>query len=165
MGRFEMFGRYVDRCESPMERRFLVALLFTDWFDFQPVTGRGEGQIAEDSCGVILGQQVRISGYRVDFAMKRKGSSKRLAIEIDGKSFHSSPEQVERDKIRDRVLLVRGWSTIRFCGRELLRDAHECAKQAHEIAMRTDLDLRPVAKAAPSQLVLPELRRVGARGH
>jgi very-short-patch-repair endonuclease len=161
MGSYEVFGRYVDRCESPLERRFLVALLFTEWFDFAPVSGRGPSQIAEDSCGVVLGQQVRVGAYRIDFAMKRRGSSKKLAIEIDGKTFHSSPEQVERDKIRDRVLVAQGWSTMRYCGRELLRDALTCARQAHEVAARSPLEqgeMRPALARAemPKQLALPE---------
>jgi len=114
-GTFELFGRYLDRCESPLEHRFLRALLFSDTFTFLPVVGGdGPAELAEDNAGIVLGQQVPIGGYRVDFAMKRRGARGRIAIEIDGNGFHSSPGAVERDKMRDRVLLSCGWMTVRF---------------------------------------------------
>jgi very-short-patch-repair endonuclease len=134
-GFFETFGRYVDRCESPLERRFLVALLFSEVFSFRPVIGRGAAEIAEDGLGVVLGQQVWVGKYRVDFAMKRAGGLGRVAIEVDGGAFHSSPEQVESDKARDRVLLAAGWNTIRFTSKEVLADPLACARQAHEIVL------------------------------
>lgn len=135
-GTFETFGRYLDRCESPLERRFLRALLFSEMFGFRPVTGRGPVEIAEDKDGVVLGQQVRVGAYRLDFAMKHAGSRRRLGIEIDGKTFHSSADQVERDKVRDRVLLGFGWTTVRFSSKEITQDAMGCAWQALDLALK-----------------------------
>jgi very-short-patch-repair endonuclease len=149
-GTFETFGRYLDRCESPLERRFLRALLFSEAFGFRPIAGRARSEIAEDDEGVILGQQVRVCAYRVDFAMKRMGSRGRIAIELDGRTFHSSAEQIERDKVRDRVLLACGWTTLRFSSREIMQDAVTCAKQAYEIVLRFDgpkVVIPPLAKA------------------
>lgn len=156
--RFETFGRYVDRCESPLERRFLIALLFSEAFAFRPVTGRRHAEIAEDESGIILGQQVRVGDYRVDFAMKRVGGARRIAIEVDGRTYHSSPEAVESDKIRDRVLLGCGWSTMRFTSKEVIQDAVGCARQAYEIALRLPPGNAPPlarASARTHQLLLP----------
>lgn len=133
---FEHFGRCLDRCESPLERRFLVALLFLERFGFRPVRDRGPAEIAEDHEGIVLGQQVPVGGYRVDFAMKRRGARGRLAIELDGRTFHSAPEDVERDKLRDRMLLGCGWTTARFTSKEIIQDAVGCAVQARVLAIK-----------------------------
>jgi very-short-patch-repair endonuclease len=50
-------------------------------------------------------------GYVVcDFA----DPERRIDFEADGLAFHSTPEQVARDKARDRRLLAVGWITVRF---------------------------------------------------
>lgn len=148
VGTFETFGRYLDRCESPLERRFLRALLFSEMFGFRPVLGRGPVEIAEDDEGLVLGQQVRVGAYRIDFAMKRSGSRRRLAIELDGRSFHTTPQQVERDKVRDRVLLGCDWTTVRFSYKEVIQDAMGCAWQARDLALRFDDGAAPAARLA-----------------
>ncbi len=159
--RYEAFGRCIDRCESFIERRFAVALLFSDEFTFAP-SGGGAGTVAEDRYGVILGQQVPTGGYRLDFAFKRRNSDVRIAIELDGFSFHdASPETAERDRVRDRVLLAIGWRTVRFTGREIVRDAMGCARQAHELMLAiSGAPQMPLAKTAGPRAQLP-LRTTG----
>lgn len=58
------------------------------------------------------------------------------ALFVDGRAFHSSPEQVERDKVRDRVLLACGWTTVRFSGKEVIQDAIGVGQQALAIATK-----------------------------
>ena len=133
MGKFERFGRFVDRCESPIERRFLVALLFCDSYTFEPF--EHPPAIARDSMGVELGQQVSVGDYRVDFTLTRPGSARRFAIELDGFAYHgSTPEQFELDAGRQRALTAAGWTVIRFSGRELVRNAPACAEEAMRAA-------------------------------
>lgn len=133
-GRFAWFGRCVDRCESYIERRFLIALLFSEKFSFEPLRD-GTG-IAEDKSGVILGQQVAVARHRLDFALKRRGMSHRIAIELDGFKFHdATPEQATRDRARDRHLIALGWRVARFSSREIIQDALGCARQAYELIL------------------------------
>lgn len=154
-GRFEYFGRCLDRCESPVERRFLAALLFDDAFSFQPIPGDAGIVIAEDVHGVVLGMQVPVSNFRLDLALKRHASTRRVAVEIDGFRFHDgTPEGAERDRARDRVLTGLGWTVVRFAAREVVRDALACAKEAHALALKVCADgevARPVLAKATEQ--------------
>ena len=156
-GRYEVFGRCIDRCESFIERRLAVALLFSEEFTFEPCED-GTGAVAEDRHGVILGQQVPVGGYRLDFALKRRDSDTRIALEADGHKFHDgSPERAERDRMRDRVLLAMGWQTVRFTGRELVRDPIGCARQTHELILAVSGGVRlPLAKTLAGH-VTPQL--------
>lgn len=151
-GRYEIFGRCVDRCESFIERRFAVALLFSEDFTFAPRIGNPL-IIAEDRHGIVLGQQVPIGTYRLDFAFKRRDSDIRIAIELDGHEFHdATPDIAERDRNRDRALLALGWRTARFTGREVVRDAIGCARQAHALML-----------AVSSGCPLPLVKTAGTR--
>ena len=48
----------------------------------------------------------------------------RVAIELDGHAWHEkSPDQVQRDKERERFLVSKGWTLIRFSGREIINNA------------------------------------------
>ena len=60
--------------------------------------------------------QVNISGVgRVDVLI---GS--RLVIEIDGRAYHSDPEQFEADRQRDARLSARGYRVLRFSYRQVM---------------------------------------------
>jgi hypothetical protein len=56
---------------------------------------------------------VRVDGfarYRLDLAYP----DRRLALELDGRQWHSSPEAVRADRIRERRLVALGWRILRF---------------------------------------------------
>ncbi|KSU54218.1 endonuclease domain-containing protein [Microbacterium enclense] len=59
--------------------------------------------------GVSLRQQVWIDGHPVDAVI-----GERLAIQIDGFAFHSSPADRRRDIRQDARLLLRGYTVLRF---------------------------------------------------
>lgn len=65
--------------------------------------------------------QFQIGKYRVDFAFPEK----MVVIECDGKEWHSSEEQREKDKIRDKYLNDMGWEVIRLTGSDIYRNADE----------------------------------------
>lgn len=67
--------------------------------------------------------------YRVDFILR----DARLIIELDGHAYHSSPEQLEKDAIRQRYLTRSGYTVIRFTGREINRDAKGCVDEVRTI--------------------------------
>ena len=82
--------RLVDGiCESGAEGLF--------WFRMQPF-------------GLSFRRQVSIAGVgRVDFMI-----GKRLIVEVDGATYHTDPEQFEKDRHRDAVLSRLGYRVLRF---------------------------------------------------
>lgn len=48
----------------------------------------------------------------------------RLAIEIDGFAWHSSPERKRRDEERQNLLVLAGWTVLRFSAVEVRRRPH-----------------------------------------
>lgn len=91
-------------------------------------------------CGAFW-PQVQIDDFRVDFLIMAKSTSGsldgpdkirfvRLIIECDGHEFHErTKEQAERDRSRDRALTAKGFTVLRFTGREINRDALACARE------------------------------------
>jgi very-short-patch-repair endonuclease len=78
---------------------------------------------------VWFGDSEKHSRYRVDFILK----DARLIVELDGHSSHSTPEQLEKDAIRQRYLTRAGYTVIRFTGREINRDVVACVKEVRSI--------------------------------
>ena len=151
-GTFEHFGRALDRCESFIERRFLVALLFTEEFPFE---AGDDDVVATARVGPRLLQQVTLLAYRLDFVFEDDAGEVRLCIELDGHDFHDrTPEQAERDRARDRRLLREGWTTVRYTGREVVRDPMRCAREAVEIFERLRERRGPGLAKAPAPVVL-----------
>lgn len=88
-------------CESPAEDAFLRAI--TAIYDLKPI---GRSFVGE---GLRIDLQVEEGPYRVDFL-----ANEWLVIEIDGAAYHSSPEAVERDKVRDAYFESLGYTVIRI---------------------------------------------------
>ncbi|EGR2705415.1 DUF559 domain-containing protein [Vibrio parahaemolyticus] len=76
-----------------------------------------------------FGDKAKHARYRVDFILR----DARLIIELDGHAYHSSPEQLEKDAIRQRYLTRSGYTVIRFTGREINRDAKGCVDEVRTI--------------------------------
>jgi very-short-patch-repair endonuclease len=85
------------KCESPIERRLYDALAF-----------RGYAVTSQVPCGK----------YRIDLALL----GPRIAIECDGKAYHSTPKAKERDRRKDKYLKENGWRVLRFSGRMITCD-------------------------------------------
>ncbi|MGM7722823.1 endonuclease domain-containing protein [Metabacillus sp. Hm71] len=86
-----------NKCESPIERRLFNALTFR---------------------GYSVRTQVRCGLYWIDLTLP----TYRIAIECDGKSYHSSPEQKKRDNKKNNYLRRNGWSVLRFSGSDINGD-------------------------------------------
>src|SRR5471032_3517218 len=85
---------------------------------------------ASDLAGLIVrehwfGDVEKHHRYRVDFFLK----DARLIIELDGHTFHSSKEQLEKDASRQRYLTRAGYTVIRFTGREIFKDVQGCVRE------------------------------------
>jgi very-short-patch-repair endonuclease len=66
-------------------------------------------------CQFVVGE------YRLDMAFPEN----KIAIECDGKEWHSSQEQIERDRNRDKYLEDLGWKIIRITGSDIYKKADE----------------------------------------
>ncbi|MGD6879291.1 endonuclease domain-containing protein [Bacillus infantis] len=85
------------KCESPIERRLFDAL-----------TARGYDVNAQVKCGP----------YCIDLAL----IAYKIAIECDGREFHSSPEAKKRDRRKDAYLRKNGWIVLRFTGKQINKE-------------------------------------------
>jgi very-short-patch-repair endonuclease len=73
--------------------------------------------IRHDYKGKIIPQHP-LGPYWIDLAIP----SRKLALECDGKAYHSSPKMIEHDRKRDAYMTRMGWKVMRFTYKELLRD-------------------------------------------
>ena len=92
---------FCARCESPAEAGFLRAMVTA--FDLKPHDG------VLKSSTMTLDMQVEVDRYRFDFL-----ANGRQVIEIDGATYHSAPEHVERDRIRDAWSVENGYLVLRI---------------------------------------------------
>ncbi|MBP2442700.1 endonuclease domain-containing protein [Rhizobium leguminosarum] len=92
---------FLPYCESPAEEAFLEAMIAHH--KLLPNAGVLVGS------GLELNLQVEHKPYRVDFLVDRW-----LVVEIDGAAWHSDPEAVERDRIRDEFFVANGFSVVRI---------------------------------------------------
>ena len=82
------------KCESPMERKLFNGLRSRDYF---------------------VTTQYNVGRYRLDMAILNL----KIAIEADGKAYHSSPKQKAHDRKRDKYLRSQGWKVLRFSGSQI----------------------------------------------
>jgi very-short-patch-repair endonuclease len=160
--RREYLASALDRCESPIEARFLLslvcscalrelAIVITDEEGDPLYTAETDGWM-ERKLYVCPQQQIDV--FRVDFALndvfinpqvkvaRMVGESdprvpfqinNRLVVECDGHDFHErTREQATRDKNRDRELLNAGYPVMRFTGSEIVSSPLKCTNQIME---------------------------------
>ena len=65
----------------------------------------------------IHGEDGRIIA-EIDFA----NPALKIAIEVDGRAFHSDRQSFERDRERQNMLVLRGWIVLRFTWERLVND-------------------------------------------
>lgn len=86
-----------QKCESPIELRLYDALSLN---------------------GYYVKTQVPCGKYRIDLALP----TYKIAIECDGKAYHSTPEQKAHDRRKNAYLRKHGWKVLRFSGRMIHRN-------------------------------------------
>lgn len=99
-------------CESPAETAFLDAMVSAYALRAGPGAIEGNGLRLRNQ--VSMGQLRIHSGYassqyRADFLVDEK-----LVVEIDGATYHSSPEAITRDRKRDADMKRDGYSVLRI---------------------------------------------------
>lgn len=65
--------------------------------------------------GEIVKAQVLCGKYRIDLTLP----AYKIAIECDGKAFHSTPKQKAHDQRKNRYLRKHGWKVLRFTGKAI----------------------------------------------
>lgn len=90
------------------------------------------------SPGLTLEIQFKFSNYRFDFL-----ANGRQIIEIDGATYHSSPEQVERDRIRDAFSLKHGYKVLRIPASVVFNSPDEAIRRAKAAIAGTSACTRP----------------------
>ena len=117
-----------DYCESPAEEAFLDAMVQAFNLETGPGAIEGGGLRLRNQVG--MGQfRIHHRGdtswqYRADFLV-----DERLVVEIDGETYHSSPEAVARDQKRDVDLRREGYSILRIPARLVFEAPEEAVNR------------------------------------
>ena len=157
--RIDPLAAGISLCESPIEARFLLALVCTCAMNDLALSihDRSGAEVfgcpgAHGDTVLIIRPQAEIGEQRVDFALtltfahplhamaKMCGEQEpqylpervnvELVVECDGHQFHEkTPEQAKRDKSRDRNLITSGYPVMRFTGSEICTDPLRCTAQ------------------------------------
>ncbi len=119
-----------QHCESPIEYAFGVA--FSDHERVETFEPDKAPKDFDDRTVVLIPQLVTLC-YRLDFAVLFwvDGRIHKWAIECDGKEWHTSEQQIARDKRRDMDLLADGWRVLRYAGYLLHYGAGGMADRVH----------------------------------
>jgi len=71
----------------------------------------------------------------------------RIAIEVDGRAFHSDRRSFERDRTRQNILALDGWLILRFTWERLSNEPQGVIKEV-EVARRQATERRFRAEPA-----------------
>lgn len=132
--------------------------------------GRARGWHANHRVQVpdALNSQRPLRSYRIDFAWP----DCRLAVEVDGRRFHSSEESFEGDRERRFHLQAAGWTVVEFTWAKLARDPGAAAVAeaiktqlaALRRTIQTDARARRSRKGGGVKVGAGRARRTGASG-
>jgi very-short-patch-repair endonuclease len=75
---------------------------------------------------------------RVDFLI-----GERLIVEVDGRQFHDTDDQCERDRARDREAVARGYLVIRLTYNDVVERLDAAGEQILRVIRRNDHTLKP----------------------
>ena len=134
--------RLAGSCKSPIERALAAAMLFAqEWIPYphvemfiQGMTWSHDIQFEKD--GVYIFPQSRVGRYIADFLifMQDDEARKFIVVECDGHDFHEKTKhQAAQDKKRDRWMIGKGITVLRFTGSEIWANPASCAYQVFDI--------------------------------
>ena len=82
-----------------------------------------------DNGKVRIIPQFEVGLYRIDMVvlLRANGREVKIAIECDGYDYHDrTPDLATRDKQRDRILTIAGYTMLRFSGWEINNNVGAC---------------------------------------
>lgn len=135
----EQFHWMAARCQSPIERLMLAALMADSavgqTFRLEMMCFKEPKQlpdIAPNRAGCWLIPQVCVGTYRADFIILNTLIQPKqvLVIECDGHDYHErTKEQAAYDKRRDRFFVAEGLTVLHFTGSEIFNNPRKCAEE------------------------------------
>lgn len=133
---------FCEGCESPAESQFLVAMIKE--FKLYPK----QGKLLSPQLSMEM--QVEHQRYRYDFLV-----NKQFIIEIDGATYHSSPEAVERDRIRDEFSMANGFHVLRIPASVVFKSPSEAIRLVKEFVFKPveEASVLAATAAAPQKPV------------
>jgi very-short-patch-repair endonuclease len=129
----------VERAESPIEAALFAYLLFASDGYNRLIWDPTPGQHPLPDWGAVLRWQDDVDGNRADFSITCccKGITKTVVVECDGHDYHErTKEQARRDRSRDRAMVSKGITVLRFTGSEIYRDPARCAEEVERLVSR-----------------------------
>ncbi|MEE9983280.1 endonuclease domain-containing protein [Agrobacterium pusense] len=127
---------FLAACESPAETAFLEAMI--KGYDLKPDNG------ILVAPGFELDMQTEYKPYRLDFLV-----NKWLVVEVDGAEWHSSPEAIERDGIRDEFFKAKGFSVLRIPAKTVFNTPAKAVDMVRKAVARGRQAPKVVAKSPP----------------
>ena len=83
-----------------------------------------------DDPTLSLSHQFPLGRFLYDLYLKREGRPKPLVlVECDGKEFHSTDDQIAKDRAKDALAAESGIPLLRFSGSEIFRELDRCVGQ------------------------------------
>ena len=119
-----------------------------------------EIKAAIEGYGYHVDPQVGTVGFRIDLAVRHPEKPGRyvIGIECDGASYHSARSARDRDKLREMVLVARGWRLHRIWSTDWWRDREGCLQRCL-VAIKSAIEYADsedhLAAAIPSSTVAP----------
>ncbi|MFM4862285.1 endonuclease domain-containing protein [Aeromonas media] len=122
---------FCNVCESPAEEKFLITMV--EAFDLKPYQGK------LISPQLTLEMQVKVANYRFDFL-----ANGRQVIEVDSATYHCSPDQVERDRIRDEFSRRNGYKVLRIPASIVFHTPDEAVRRVKAVIVETPVYTTPI---------------------
>lgn len=115
---------FCEGCESPAEEKFLREMVKE--YKLKP----NGGKLTSPKLNLEI--QVKFSKYRFDFL-----ANGYQIIEIDGATYHSAPEQVERDRVRDELSIENGYKVLRIPASVVFNSPDEAIRRVQSVISST----------------------------
>ena len=74
-------------------------------------------------------KQFKFNKFYIDFAIPEK----KIFIECDGIYWHSKPEAIKRDDIKNKLAISFGWNLLRFSDIDINNDIKSCEQKIKEV--------------------------------
>lgn len=121
-------------CESPAEEAFFDIMVSAYKMTTGPGCIAGEGVKLRTQIGLgrlHIGRGSAWSQFRGDFLVDEK-----LVVEIDGETWHGSPEAKARDAARDEVIRAEGYTVLRIPANVVFSSPTETVRRVEEARHR-----------------------------
>ena len=105
--------------ESPLEDKL--------WHEFK------KNKIDAERQYYVTGEK---ENYYLDFAIFCENGS--IDVECDGDTWHSQPDAIVRDNVRNNLLTSQGWSVLRFSSKDISENMTDCLNRVKDTVNRLD---------------------------